>query len=473
LHPLCERWSRQCRMGASPSDRASGFGKTPAVEEVPRTRYAKLGNARIAYQVLGEGPLDLVYCPAVGDCTDARWDWPPYASVLRRLASFTRLITFDQRGMGASDPVSLEALSHWEEWAEDARAVLDDIGSERAAIVGYVDAGPTAMLFAATQPERTEALVLVNTTARFLTDVDYPWGLSQSDVDIAMAFVEENWGTEEFAAFGNPDSAGDPALVRWQAKLQRMSCSPAAAGAYMRWRQLTDVREALPLIRVPTLVIHRKDVGWITLDQGRYLADRIPGARLAVVPGADLNLYTNASEILDHIEEFLTNAPPSAEPDRALATVLFTDIVGSTEQAAALGDRRWRSQLESHDAVARALVGQHRGRLVKMTGDGMLATFDGPGRAIRCAFALRDALEPLGIAIRAGLHAGEVEFRDDDIAGIGVHIAARVLDQACRGELLASSAVPLLVAGSGIEFEDRGEHDLKGVGTLRLYAVED
>jgi class 3 adenylate cyclase len=443
------------------------------VDEAPKTRYARLGKSRIAYQVLGEGPLDLVYYPAATDSIDAVWEWPPYASFLFRLASFSRLIMFDQRGMGASDPASLEALSSWEEWADDARAVLDDIGSERAAILGHADSGPTAMLFAATQPERTEALILANTTARFLTDVDYPWGLSEADLDSAVAFLEENWGTEEVAALGNPDAEADPAFVRWIAKQQRMAFSPAQAGAYLRWRELTDVREVLPAIRVPTLVMHRKDATWITLDQGRYLADRIPGARLVVVPGADIAIYSKPSaEILDHIEDFLTKTLPSAEPNRALAAVLFTDIVGSTEQAAGLGDRQWRALLESHDAVARALVSQHRGRLVRMTGDGVLVTFDGPGRAIRCAFALRDALEPLGIAIRAGLHAGEVEFRDDDIAGIGVHIAARVLDQACGGELLASSAVPLLVAGSGIGFEDRGEHELKGVGPLRLYAVE-
>jgi class 3 adenylate cyclase len=443
------------------------------VEDAPKTKYARLGNDRIAYQVLGDGPLDLVQCPSVGDCTDARWEWPTYASFARRLATFTRLIMFDPRGMGASDPASNSALSSWEEWAEDALAVLDAVGSERAAILAGADAGPTGMLFAATQPERTEALVLTNTSARFLSDVDYPWGISEADLDGAVAFIEENWGTEEFAAFGSPDHATDPAFVRWLAKQQRMACSPAVAGAYLRWRELTDVRDILPSIRVPTLVIHRKDTTWITLDQGRYVADRIPGARLVVVPGGDLTIYTEpTSESFDAIEDFLTKALPSAEPNRALAAVLFTDIVGSTEQAAALGDRQWRALLESHDAVARALVGQHRGRLVKMTGDGVLATFDGPGRAIRCAFALRDALEPLGIAIRAGVHAGEVEFRDNDIAGIGVHIASRVLDEASGGELLASSAVPLLVAGSGIQFEDRGARELKGVGPLRLYAVE-
>ena len=443
------------------------------MDEVPITRYARLGTSRIAYQVMGQGPLDLVLVPGTGDCIDAVWEWPPYARFLRRLATFSRVIIFDQRGTGASDPASLEAVASWEEWADDARAVMDAVDSPRAAILGQADAGPTAMLFAATLPERTEALVLANTTARFLTDVDYPWGLSPDDIEPAIAFIEENWGTEEFAGFGSPDSAADPAFVRWEAKAERMALSPTSAGAYMRWRQLTDVRGILPSIRVPTLVIHRRDTKFITLDQGRYLADRIQGAHLVVVPGANIILYSEPSSvILDAIEEFLTKARPNTQPDRALAAVLFTDIVGSTEQATALGDRQWRALLESHDAVARALVGQHRGRLVKMTGDGVLATFDGPGRAIRCAFDLRDALEPLGIAIRCGLHAGEVEFRDNDVAGIGVHIAARVLDHACGGELLASSAVPLLVAGSGIDFADRGEHELKGVGALRLFAVE-
>jgi class 3 adenylate cyclase len=238
--------------------------------------------------------------------------------------------------------------------------------------------------------------------------------------------------------------------------------------------QFTDVRDVLPSLRLPTLVLHRRDVKWMTPDQGRYVADHIPGARFALVPGADGIFYTEpTTEILLQIEDFLSGLRGAVEPDRALAAVLFTDIVGSTEQAAALGDREWRNLLESHDVVARSILDKHRGRLVKMTGDGILATFDGPGRAIRCASALRDALRPLGVQIRAGLHTGEVELRGADIAGIGVHIAARVLDQASAGELLASAAVPMLVAGSGIEFEDRGEHALKGVpGTWRLFRVE-
>jgi class 3 adenylate cyclase len=329
-------------------------------------------------------------------------------------------------------------------------------------------------LFAATQPELTTALVLVNATARIHVDTDYPWGMSDAEAESTAAFFNENWGTEEFGALGDPESRADPAFIRWQAKQQRMSCSPSQAGAHVRWQQQSDVRAFLPSIRVPTLVIHRKAVPFMTLDHGRYLAEHIPGARFVVVPGADLGLYgEHGDEVLDCLEEFLTQAPPKTQPDRALATILFTDIVGSTETALALGDRQWRSVLESHDAMAHALVGQHRGRLVKMTGDGVLATFDGPGRAIRCALAFRDALNPLGIDIRAGVHTGEVELLGDDISGIGVHIAARVADHARSGELLASPAVPLLVAGSGIEFQDRGEQDLKGVGTLRLYAVDE
>jgi class 3 adenylate cyclase len=364
-------------------------------------------------------------------------------------------------------------LSGWEEWTEDATAVLDAVGSKRATVLACVDSGPTGILFAATQPELTAGLVLVNATARTLVDADYPWGMTEEEADRAAAFFKDHWGTEEFAALGDPESRADPAFVRWQAKQQRMSCSPSQAAAYLRWRHQTDVRAVLPSIRVPTLVIQRKDVPFYTVDHGRYLADHIPGARFVVAPGADIGMYgEHGDEVLDHIEEFLTQAPPRAQPDRTLASILFTDIVGSTETAVALGDRQWRNVLESHDAMAHALVGQHRGRVVKMTGDGVLATFDGPGRAIRCALALRDALRPLGITIRAGVHTGEVELLGDDIGGVGVHIAARVVGHARGGELLASPAVPLLVAGSGTEFQDRGEHDLKGVGRLRLYAVE-
>jgi class 3 adenylate cyclase/pimeloyl-ACP methyl ester carboxylesterase len=443
--------------------------------QVPKTQFAKLGRDRIAYQVLGTGPLDLVWIPGIGDALDIRWEYPPYASLLRRLASFSRLIMLDRRGMGASDPVSLEALPSWEEWADDALAVLDAVGSERAALLGVNDAGLMAMMFAAIRPERTHSLVLFNAGASTMVD-EHSWGgLTLEELETLPSYLEENWGIERTGVIGAPELADDPVFMRWVTKNARMSCSPREAGAHMRHLLTTDIRHVLPLIRVPTLVLHRQDAAYITVDAGRYVAEHIPGARFVLVPGTGLMLYLKPNaQILDHIEEFVTGTRPSMDTNRALATILFTDIVGSTEQASVLGDRRWGVLMESHDAVASSLIDQYSGRLVRHTGDGVLATFDGPGRAIRCAFALRDALTPLNIKIRAGLHTGEVELRGDDIGGIAVHVAARVLEQAAANELLTSSAVPLLVAGSGIEFEDRGEHDLKGIsGTLRLFAVED
>jgi class 3 adenylate cyclase len=440
---------------------------------VPETQFAWLGDDRIAYQVLGDGPVDHVICHSVGDCIDLHWEWPPLADFLRRLASFSRLIMFDRRGSGASDPVSGESFSSWEAWAEDARAVLDAVGSERAVLHGGVDSGLAAILFAATHPNRAQGLILGHTTARFLRDTDYPWGLAPSDSGRVIELLERMWGTEALAAAGMPDSARDPAFRRFFARQCRLSLNRRDAGAYYRWVHSADVREVLPLLRVPTLVVHREDFKAIPLEQGRDLAERIPGARFVSVPGADGALYSQPSaETLQHIEEFLLGVRHASEPDRALAAILFTDIVGSTERAAAIGDREWRNLLESHDVVVSTLVAQHGGRLIKTMGDGTLATFDGPGRAIRCATALRDALRPLGLEIRAGLHTGEVELRGADITGIGVNIAARVLEHAEPGQLLTSAAVPMLVAGSGIEFEDRGERDLKGVpGPWRLFGV--
>ena len=452
--------------------RASG-GQTLPVGVVPETRFARLDDQRIAYQVLGEGPFDLVYRTGSGEAIDALWEYPPLAESLWRLASFCRLITFDQRGTGGSDAAPEGDLPGWEKWADDAAAVLDAVGSERAAFFAQADGGPTAMLFAATRPERTQALVLYNTTARFLRDDDYPWGIAEADLNTAVAFLEEAWGSPASARFGNPDLAGDEAYVRWWAKSQRVAWSPLAAGAYFRWVQRTDVRQVLSSIRAPTLVLQRTETPWITLDQGQYLAEHIPGARFVPLAGANLSFYAGSTDVLDHVEDFLKRFATTVDSDRALAAVLFTDIVGSTRQAAALGDARWRNLLDSHDVVARTLIDQYRGHLVKLTGDGVLARFDGPGRAIRCAFALRDALQPLGIEIRAGLHTGEIELRGDDIGGIAVHIAERVQTFAEPGEVLVSETVPRLVTGSGIEFEDRCEHELKGVpGTWKLFAVD-
>ena len=441
--------------------------------DTPITKFARLGEDRIGYQVVGEGPPDLVYMPGSGQVIDTVWEHPPMASYLRRLATFSRLITFDRRGTGASDAAPTEGRPLWETWADDARSVLDAVGSERAAIFGQADEGPTAMLFAATQPERTLALVLANTTARFLRDEDYPWGISEADIENAVSFLEDAWGTESLGGWADPDLSGDMDFVRWQAKSQRAALSPKAAAEYLRWVQRTDVRQVLSSIRSPTLVLHCNRVAWITIDQGRYLAEHIRGARFIELDGANMSMYAGANAVsADHIGDFLKRVANIVEPDRALAAVLFTDIVGSTVTAASLGDARWRSLLDSHDAVARTLIDQNRGHLVKLTGDGVLARFDGPGRAIQCAFALRDALEQLGIEIRAGLHTGEIELRGDDIGGIAVHITQRVQTFADPGEVLVSETIPRLVTGSGIEFADRGEHELKGVpGIWRLYAV--
>lgn len=442
--------------------------------QIPETRFTTVGRDRIVYQVVGDGPIDLLLVSPSGTAVDVQWDWPAAAAFLHRLASFSRLIMFDKRGWGASDRISNATLPPWEEWVDDVRAVLDAAGSERAAIFGIADVGAIACLFAAIEPERTHSLILFTATARFLADDGYPGGLPDAQVENTVRLTETLWGTDAMTAFSLPSLAGDPAAVRWYARAQRLAASARDAAAYFRAAQRLDLRATLPSIRVPTLIIHRKDFPWIPVEQGRYLADHIDGAKFVVVPGADSSPDVEPNdEILDSIEEFLTGVPPAGEPDRVLAAVLFTDVVGSTERAAALGDRRWKELLESHDAVARTIVEQFRGRLVKTTGDGVMATFDGPGRAIRCANRLAEALRPLGLEIRAGLHSGEVELRSGgDIGGIAVHIAARVAALAAPNELLVSSTVRDLVAGSGIRFEDRGAASLKGVpGEWRLFAV--
>jgi class 3 adenylate cyclase len=432
------------------------------VTDIPETHFARLGEDHIAYQVFGEGDGDVLWVGSTGDGIDTRWSWPQYASFLRRLGDEARIIMFDMRGSGASDSPSGEVLPGWERWADEARAVLDAVRSERAVLLGSLDGGPTAILFSATHPTRTRGLILSNTTAR--------WGRDAPDL---VKFLDDVWGTEAMADFGAPDAAHDPAFRRWLAMSQRQSLSPRAYRRQLQLDRTMDVSDVLGSVRVPCLVLHRRGWEHNPAEESKYLADHITGARFVSVPGNDGPLYTEpTSEILDHIETFLRGLQGTTETDRALAAILFTDIVGSTERASALGDREWRNLLETHDAVARTVIDRHRGKLVKMTGDGILATFDGPGRAIRCAIALGDALRPLGLEIRAGLHTGEVEIREADIAGIGVHIAARVLDSASPGEVLVSAAVPMLVAGSGLEFDDRGEHELKGIlETWKLFAV--
>jgi class 3 adenylate cyclase/alpha-beta hydrolase superfamily lysophospholipase len=446
-------------------------------EPVPKTQFATLGDDRIAYQVFGQGPTDLLWVPSAGECIDLRWDYPPYAEFLQWLGKSARVIAFDRRGTGASDAPSDETLPLFEQWADDAQAVLDAVASDHAVICGSGDSGPTAILFAASHPSRTQALILLNTAARLSTTEDYLPGGPEDAVLSASQFVQDSWGTDAMAQYAGPELYGrDPTFAEWFAKSERLYMSRRQARDAFRSQLLAwDVLSALPLVRVPTLVLHR-EAGAVplTADQGRYLADHIPGARLAMLPGGDLAYY-GQSDVLREIDQFLRELSPVDQHDRALAAILFTDFVGSTEKASAIGDQAWHNLLDTHDALARTLVEQHRGRLVHASGamgDGICATFDGPGRAIRCARAMNEALRPLGVSIRAGLHAGEIDLRESGIAGIGVHIAARVTSQARAGEILVSATIPVLVAGSGFEFEDRGEYELKGVpGTWRLYAV--
>jgi class 3 adenylate cyclase len=439
----------------------------------PETRYAWLGQDRIAYQVLGQGPPDLVATPGSFTHVDTMWEDPAAALMFRRLASFSRLIRFDRVGTGASDPAPLDHLPPWESYAEELAAVLDEVGSERAAILVSTDAGSMAMYFAATKPERTSALILFNTTARVLAADDYPIGMPREVAEVLLGQLDQVWGTEAMAQFAAPSRAEDERFRRWIAKAARSAASPKAAQAFLRGMFELDARPLLPLIHAPTLVLHRTGYPLVPLEHGRYLAEHIPDAKLIELPGADATLPHQAADVvLDNVEAFLGNLRRPPAPTRVLSTVLFTDVVASTEEAGRLGDRRWRELLNVHDDLARRLVEEFGGQLVKTTGDGILATFDGPGRGIRCAAALRDELRGIGLQIRAGLHTGEVEQRDHDIGGIAVHLAARVMAAAGSGEILVSRTVRDLIAGANITVEDRGSHTLKGIDEpWQLFAV--
>jgi class 3 adenylate cyclase len=435
------------------------------VGERPETRYAQTSEGQsIAFQVVGHGPLDLVYVPNWASPIDLSWDHPWFSYFLSRLASFSRLIIFDKRGSGSSDHVAPDALATIEDWTDDIVTVMDAVGSDRAALVGSVVGCPIAMLFAATRPDRTSALVVINGTARMLADHEYP-GLEPDSVDSRVAAFASSWGTEQVARLLAPSAEGDPLFARWFARFCRMGNPPAMASAVFRAQLLTDVRAALPLIQTPTLVLQRCDTAVVTSgSQGRYVADHINGAAYVELPGRDPLPYVgDADALLDEIEKFLTGTASHVLTDRVLATVLFTDIVSSTEQIAALGDRRWRETLDRHDTLVREQLERNRGREVGTTGDGFFAVFDGPARALRCALAIVDEAHALGLDLRAGVHTGECEYRGDDYAGIAVHIGARIAALAAPGEVLTSRTVRDLVAGSEITFDDRGEHTLKGV----------
>ena len=438
---------------------------------VPETEYAKLGDELIGYQVTGEGP-DVVYCTGLTSHLDQRWDFPPMARYLEHLSSFCRLISFDRRGFGISDPVPGGVLT-WEEWADDLRAVMDAAGSERAVIYGENDAGPTALMVAATSPDRVSGLALFSSGAKYQSSEDFPDGVDAEQGEFLAQAIAEGWGREAIVRFAISSLADDEQAVRWMTRYLRSCITPRGADAQFRYLLKLDLRELIPAIHVPTLVMHRANNPFVPTAIGKDIAARIEGSRYVEIPGTDVWSCTeNADMILALIEEFVTGAKPVVEVDRVLATVMFTDIVGSTTRAVDLGDRRWKELLDRHDDITRTQVERFGGRVVKTTGDGALATFDSPGRAIRCASELGILLRGVGINVRAGLHTGEVERRGDDVGGIAVHIGARVMGEAGSGEVLCSRTVRDLVVGSGLEFEDRGPRALKGVpDEWQLFAV--
>src|SRR5215211_937566 len=442
--------------------------------ETPETRYARSGEYSIAYQVVGDGDLDLVYIPGFASNLEVFWEEPAYSRFLHRLASFRRLILMDRLGTGLSDRLPPNQASTYEQRMDDIGAVMDAVGSEQAALLGWSEGAPLCATFAATYPQRTTAPVMYGGMPRFIRDEDYPWGIPPDEMDQFIEAIPSTWGRdEELLRLWAPSVADQPGPRRWWARYARLAASPGSATALMRMLRELDVRDILPAIRVPTLIVHRTGDTLIRVDHARHMAEHIPGARLVELPGDDhLWWFGDHDAIVDEIEEFLTGERSAPPVDRVLATVMFTDIVGSTERAAELGDGRWRELLERHEAIVRKQLERHRGREVKTTGDGFLATFDGPARAIGCARAIVDTVQPLGIEIRAGLHTGELEMMNGDVGGIAVHTGARVSARAEAGEVLVSSTVKDLVAGSGIEFRDRGSHELKGVpGEWRLYAV--
>jgi pimeloyl-ACP methyl ester carboxylesterase len=426
----------------------------------------------LAFQVLGHGPIDLLFAPGYLSHLEQNQWWPAYASFLERMASFSRLIVFDRRGTGLSDRIL--TLGSFEEMMDDIGAVLDAAGSERAALFGGAEGGPMCALFAATYPERTSALVLGAAYARRTWAPDYPWGLDEDAQQRIFSSYETRWGREDFGVRAlAPSSADDERFRQWHAQACRFAGTPSSALAWFRITMEIDIREVLPAIRVPTLVIHRSGDRVIPVEAGRHLAEHIPDARYAELDGDDHYPFVGDQDaIVDEVEEFLTGSRRHREPDRVLATVLFTDIVGSTERAAELGDRSWTALLDDHHALVRDRLEQFRGKEIRISGDGFLATFDGPARAIRCACAVRDAVRGLGIEIRSGLHTGEVELAETGVEGIAVHLGARIAELAQPGEVLVSSTVKDLVVGSGIEFAERGMHALKGVpGDWRVHLV--
>jgi class 3 adenylate cyclase len=437
----------------------------------PAARYAKAGDLSIAYLTVGDGPLDVVCVSSWIWQIEALFEEPSMAAAFDRIGQFARVILFDRRGSGLSD--AIVGAPTLEEQMDDVLAAMDAVGSERAALLGNLDGGPLASVFAASHPERTRALVLYATFARATATPGYECGQTAEERAARIPELVEHWGEGWLTSSIAPSRQGDPRFMEWAGRMERLAQSPASAARVLELIGRLDVRDVLHTIRVPTLVLHRRDDTAMAVEHSRYLAKNIPGARYVELEGRD-NMFSVGDEdaLLGEVEEFLTGTRREREPDRMLATVLFTDIVGSTERAAALGDRSWRELLERHDDVVRRALTSHRGREVKNMGDGFLASFDGPARAIRCAESIAADVRALGIEVRAGLHTGECEIRDADLGGLAVHIGARVMSCAGEGEVLVSSTVKDLVVGSGIEFQDRGARELRGVpGEWRLFSV--
>lgn len=442
----------------------------------PETRYTTVGGDRVAYQVLGEGPHDLVLTMGQWGHVDLDWEEPAIARFFRRLASFSRLIRFNARGSGLSDPHPGDCREPWEHWMEDLLAVMNASGSNTAAIVGFIDGGCLATQFAAAHQERVSALVLINGWARITATPDYPEGQSRGAVDQFLEFTRKYYGTERWVRASNPSLTGDERALRWVAKWNRAMGSPRAFVESFDNQQRMDARPVLSRIRAPTLVMTRRNYLWATVPQGRHMAEHIARARFVELPGSDSAPFWETPDlILDQIEEFVTGQRHGGEPDRMLTTVLFTDIVGSTEQAAKLGDAAWRVLLDRHDQLLREQVGLFGGKVADRSGDGSLSTFENPRRAIGCALALHEALADIGIEVRAGVHFGEVEKRSDGgVGGVNVHVGARVMALAGSGEVLVSRTVRDILSGSRFEFQDRGTHELKGVpDRWQVYAVDE
>ena len=439
------------------------------VLERPVTRFARCGEVHVAYQVIGSGSLDIVLVPEWGSHVEEAWEQPRMAAALRRMARMGRLIRFDKRGSGMSDPVTLDLLPSFEVWMDDVVSVLDAVGSDRAAVVGMLGGGPLAMLFAATYPERTHSLVLYNAFARLLRAEDYPQGIPPAVAERLLAGVETEWGTGMWLADLAPSVAGDPSVTKWLARYERMAASPGAAMAIQRMAYSTDVREVLGVIAAPTLVLSRASPLYRD-GHSQHLAASIPDAKLVELDGSDHYWWADAAPVLAEIEEFLTGVRSDPVPDRLFATVLFTDIVGSTPLAASLGDAAWTEVLDAHDALVRRQLERYHGFEINTTGDGFVASFDGPARAVQCALAIVAGVRALGIEVHAGLHSGECTIRGQDLGGLAVHVAARIGARAQAGQVLVSEAVTQLAGGAIIDFSPQERAALKGVpGYWQLY----